>query len=362
MRGEPVDDEVAAGRPGWGSLLFDLVVGAVLFVAVTVGFSPWYSDRLFDRGVFRAYYDQGVYQFRILGPDVVLWIDRVIPNDPLGSHLVANGRHPHAADLFTALFVLNAVSFVALVVLIHVVVRRGGLVEPGRSLVVVLLLVAVALSLSTVTPYDLPALALALAVLVAAGSRPPWDLLAVPLIVLGVLTRESALVAVAALAAHAVVVPPSRRRLVLIVVTGVAGVAAYLGVRVGASSPAFWETLTIEGNLARLIQWVGLAVMAGLYLVWRRGSALAGLGGGGSGRAVGWFWLFASPYVLTAFLTGYWFELRLLVPMLVGELWVRAEVARHPHETESVQSSRPPLGSLTSRSRSSTVSTPADSS
>lgn len=344
------------------ALAFDLGVAAVLYVTVTIGLLPWYSARLFDRGVFRAYYGDGVYQFRILGPDVVLWLDRLVPNDPLGSHLVVNGNTPHAADLFTALFVLNGVSFAAIVLLARCILRRAGVADPVRSLVMVLFLVAVAASLSTVTPYDLPSVALILAVLVVAGTRPPWDFLAVPLVVVGVLTRESALVAVAALAAQAWVGRPCRRRVVLVVVAAAAGAAAYLGVRVGADSPAFWESLTIEGNLARLIQWIGLAMMIAVYLLWRHVCGLAGLDGAPPRRSVRWFWVFASPYVVTALLTGYWFELRLLVPMIAGELWLRGEAAAQSQDTDSVQSSSPLAGLPTSRSRSSTVSTPADSS
>lgn len=361
MSAEPVGGQVDGDRSG-ASLLFDLAIGAVLFLGVTVGFSPWYSQRLFERRAFESYYGDGIYQFRVLGREAVLWLDRMVPNDPLGSHLVVNGRHPHAGDLFTALFVVNAVSFFAVVLLARHVTRRAGVSEPGRSLVMVVLLLVVAVSLSTVTPYDLPSVALILAVLVAASARAPWDLAAVPLIVAGVLTRESALVAVAALVAHALVVPPSRRRVAITAATGVAGVAAYVGVRVGATSPALWQSVTVEGNVARLIQWVGLGVMAAAYLAWRRAAALAGLDGPVVRRSLIWLWCLGSPYVVTALLTGYWFEVRLLVPMLACELWLRCEVAAQPQDTARDQSSRPLSGLRTSRSRSSTVSTPADSS
>lgn len=314
------------GRGGLG-LAFDLGVAAVLYLTVTVGLLPWYSTRLFGREEFRSYFSQGVYQFRILGPDVVLWLDRsVISGDPLGSHLVVNGRHPHAADLFTAITVVNAVSLVAVVLLARAIVRRARIAEPARSLVMVVLLSVVAISLSTVTPYDLPSLALILAILVVADLRSPWYVLAIPLVVVGVLTRESALLAVAALLARSWVVPPTRRRVAVIVAAAVVGVAAYLGVRIGSSSPSFWEALTIEGNLARLIQWMGLAMMAVVYLIWRRVCRLAGLDGPLQRRAVWWFWVFASPYVVTSLLTGYWFELRLLVPLVVCELWLRGDL------------------------------------
>ncbi|MGN6693133.1 MAG: hypothetical protein ACTHN0_03070 [Aquihabitans sp.] len=361
MSAEPGGGQVEPVRRSAGSLVFDLAVGAVLFVGVTIGFTPWYSDRLFERRAFESYYGSGVYRFRFLGREAVLWLDRVLPNDPLGSHLVVNGRHPLAAELFTAFFVLNAVSFLAIVLLTRHLLRRAGVTEPGRSLVVVLLLGLVAVSLSTVTPYDLPSVALIRAVLAAASARPPWDLLAAPLVVLGVCTRESALVAVAALVAHVVTSPSTRRQIVVAAAAGVAGAVAYLGIRLGSSSPSFWSALTLEGNVARLVQWIGLGLMAAAYLAWRAGCAQAGLGGAGVRRPLGWFWVLASPYLVTALLTGYWFEVRLLVPMLVGELWLRCEAARQ-QDTDSFQSASPLAALRTSWSRSSTVSSPAGSS
>lgn len=348
--------------PERASLPFDLAVAAVAYLTVTVGLAPWYSERLFDREAFAGYYDQGIYRFRIVGPEVVLWLERsVLGGDPIGSHLVVGARQPHAADLFTAIFLLNAVSLLGIVLLARGILRRARVPEPARSLVMVVLVVTLAASLSTVTPYDLPSLLLVLAILVVADRRPPWDLLAVPLVVLAVLTRESALIVVAGLVAHALVVPPSRRRIGVIVAVGIAGVAAYVGVRVGSSSPALWEALTIRGNLVRLIQWMGLGMMAATYLVWWRVCALAGLGEARSRRAVGWFWLLATPYVLTALLTGYWFEVRLLIPMVVVELWLRASLAQG-QDTSSVQSPSPLEDSASTRSDDETTSTPAGSS
>ncbi len=166
------------GRGGLG-LAFDLGVAAVLYLTVTVGLLPWYSTRLFGREEFRSYFSQGVYQFRILGPDVVLWLDR---GRPARFAPVGNGRHP-AADLFTA--TRATPSAVA-----RAIVRRARIAEPARSLVMVVLLSVVAISLSTVTPYDLPSLALILAILVVADLRSPWYVLAIPLVVVGVLTRR----------------------------------------------------------------------------------------------------------------------------------------------------------------------------
>ncbi len=112
----------------------------------------------------------------------------------------------------------------------------------------------------------------------------------------------------------------------MIVAAAVVGVAAYLGVRIGSSSPSFWEALTIEGNLARLIQWMGLATMAVVYLIWRRVCRLAGLDGPLQRRAVWWFWVCAR---VTSLLTGYDCGCG---PLVVCEPWLvatRRRAGRH---------------------------------
>ena len=64
---------------------------------------------------------------------------------------------------------------------------------------------------------------------------------------------------------------------------------------------------------------------------------------------------------LTALLTGYWFEVRLLIPMVVVELWLRASLAQR-QDTSSVQSPSPLEDSASTRSDDETTSTPAGSS
>ena len=198
--------------------------------------------------------------------------------------------------------------------------RAGGSAPSSRA------------SATTVTPYDLPALALALGALVATDARRPLDLGSIPLLVAAVATRESALVAVAALVARWWCerdggAAPRRSRPSFVAAFAAAGVATYLVLLAATDDGALWAQLALRGNVGRLYGWFGLAAMVGGWCLWRRAMVLAGLDGQGARREVRWMWLLASPYVVVALLTGYWFEVRLLLPMLVAELWVRAGAA-----------------------------------
>jgi hypothetical protein len=320
--------EVAPDRSGrssssrWGGGT-DLVLAGFLFLVATVAFRSWYSSTLADRAAFEPWYTDGVYAPRWLGTRAALWLESLLGN-PLGDAFVVAGRYPLAGDMTTALLVLNGAAMAVLALLVGHVARAGrdAVGDAQPALVTTVLLAVVAASLSTVTPYDLPSLACLLAVLVLASLRPPLDLLAVPVVVVGVLTRESVLVAVAALVAAAWVDRDRRRvRPGLVVAVGVAGVAAYALPRLLDGDASAWAALSLRGNVGRLAGWLGLGLMVAAYVVWRRSWAL---GGHPTPPSVGRCWLVAMPYVAVALLTGYWFELRLLVPMLVAELWLRA--------------------------------------
>jgi len=306
------------------SSLWTALVAAGAYTFVTIAFTPWYSERLLRRGPFEATFGSGVYRFRVLGRELVLLVERLVGN-PLGEHLVVNGRHPHAGGMFTALFVVNGLAFVAIALLAGMLLRQARVGTLGQIAVLAVIVGTLAASASTVTPYDFLCNALLVGALVAADRRPPWDLAAVPLVVAAVLTRESGLVAAAALVAVGFTGGDRRRRTVAIA-AALAGVAAYVAVRLVVGGDAdLWADWSVRGNLARPIEWLGLAAMVGAYVVWRRAALLAGLVFDRTTTLR--FWALASPYVAVGMLTGYWFEVRLVVPMILCEVWLSTRAA-----------------------------------
>ncbi|QXC61529.1 hypothetical protein KSP35_01375 [Aquihabitans sp. G128] len=319
----------AAATPAATAAWRDGAVAVVAGVASTFAASTWFSRALYDRAAFDGQYDHGVYRPRVVGRELVRAVHHVIGN-PLPGWVSPSGRAglPHG-DLYSAMTLVNLVAFLAFATLAHVVVGRAGLPEPHRTLVFATLVLAVAATGYVVTPYDQLSYVLLLAALVAATARPPWDLAAPVLVAVGVANRESALLAVAALWAVWWVRRDDRRLATIAATSSLAGVAAYASVRVGAAQggagPSLWSGLTLAGNVGRLTGWVGALLLVALLVWWRGTAEVAGLGTSGEARtAVRAYWLLALPYLLVAGLTGYWFEVRLLAPVLVGELWVRA--------------------------------------
>jgi len=299
----------------------DLPISVALVVATSVGFATWFSRSTMDPGLFDAYYRRGVYRYRVVGRALVWNLYRVLGN-PLGNHLPRSTVGSNPGAMFTALVVVNGLCFAGTCYLIHRLIR--GLAEPGRTLIFVTLATIVALSGYVVTPYDQLAYLLLLLVVMAADLRPPFDLAPPALTVLAVANRETAFVAVAALLASRWPLQRDRRSMIAIG-SGIAGVVAYVALRgAGDGSAKVWDQITLLGNLGRLTGWIGVVLIAAMLWAWWAVCQVSGFTGGPAVRRL---WLFSTPYLLVAGLTGYWFEVRLLVPMLLAECWVRARTA-----------------------------------
>lgn len=324
------------------AVVVDVAVAVAAFTASTLGFASWWSRRLFEPAVYRAYYRQGVYRPRVVGRELVWQVHRAI-GDPIGDHLYSRVPGARPGELLTAYLLVNGAAFAGTCVLLGRLLRRWGPGEPARTLVYVTVVVAVALSGYVVTPYDQVGYLLLLGVLLAVDLRPPYDLAAPVLALLAVANRETALLALAALLAAvwpadgaprsgalAADEPDGRvaRRRTLVVAVGVVTVVGYVVLRIapGGDEPVrLWQSVTLAGNVGRLAGWVGLVVIVALAAWWWSVCDLARFGRtADAGAAVRRLWLWAIPYLLVAGLTGYWFEVRLFIPILVAECWVRA--------------------------------------
>jgi hypothetical protein len=147
-------------------------------------------------------YDHHIYRFRVVGRELVLAVDRLLQHFNVVLHTTAtdigHGRPP--ADLFTAFVVVNGVAFVALATVLYLATANGD----EWRLPYVVLVVLVALSGYVVTPYDnLGYLLTVAAVVVALQGRVWGPPLCLVLACVGTATRESFVVALAAVAGTA---------------------------------------------------------------------------------------------------------------------------------------------------------------
>ena len=346
VRPAPSDGDHDAGS-GRAPVIGYLCVTSAMFLVVTGSFAAPWSAGTFVRSSFVEQYRSGVYAPRVLGRELVLWVDARLMD--AGARDLLGTVIPADAEMFTALALVNAVAYLALAVVVWDVVTsslpgagaRGtdgwGSGPEVRSLRSVLvaggLMTAAALSLSVVTPYDLLALALTMLALRCARLRAPLDLACVPHVVAAVATRESAVIAVAALVVAAMF-PLSGVRRSVAAVSVVAGVATYVALRLGTEGSSVTDGLTLALNVdLGAVSVLGVAVAVLVLVGYRSLITTAGIGPGAATTepqrrpmraALALFWLLASPYWVTSILTGYWFEsLRLLVPLLFVDTWLR---------------------------------------
>lgn len=306
-----------------------------LFTALTLGYDASYSQQLYDRSTFVAQYRHGVYRYRVVGREAVLFVARLLNHFGVALHTTAidNIRGGARWELFTAFVVVNGLAFVGLALVLYAAtVRRAEWVAPYAVLVAL-----VAASGYVVTPYDfLGNLLMAVAVVVALwlGDRPwAWPLLTL-VAVIGTGTRESFFVAVAAVVA------------VLLARHGVGGLLPRVGgalwrstAALAVASVATWITLHIAlsdpnepggiiWHVPRRLNWNMSSPVAAVMVV-LGGVALAGSLPGGAAawyrRATVLLWVLSLPYLVVAFAGAIWFEApRLLVPLALCQYLLRS--------------------------------------
>lgn len=303
---------------GRDPLAGELALAAFAHLAVSVGFASWWSRVTFDQPRFGDQYHQGIYRYRLIGTGAVEGVADLVGN-PLGERLGPD----QAGELFTGLVAVNGVSFLIFVVLSGALLSQAGIGGARRTVLQLLTIALVALSSFVVTPYDDLALVWMAAVVLAARAGRPWDLLAPALVVVGVATRETALLGAAVLVATVLAGERAGRAARMAWSTLGAGCAAYVGLRLVLGG-AFQvrQGVSIDENLTTPVRWMGLTLAVLLVVAWvALTSDLTGGPSPSSGRR--WLYILSLPYVVLVAATAGWFEVRVLVPILLADLWVR---------------------------------------
>jgi hypothetical protein len=332
-------------------LFGDLALAGFLYLVVTFGFGASYSSTTFDPIRFDAQYRHGVYAPRILGTTAIAGLHWILAR-VLGPH--ANFLGTHYGAMFTPLVIGNGIAFAGVALALRTIVRDVPESAQLRDLVFVLGLVTCALTLYVVTPYDMLALFIMLVSLRQATRTPPWDLLAIPLAVAGVLTRETEFLAVAAMVAIASLCKSAVRisvALGAVVATAIAYVVVHQ-LTAGANQSSYVQSIGphLQHNLRSANSLTGVAIaLAGS--LWWRGLVVRRLnqsmpeGGRATTRVVTRrFWLMSLPYLFVVVLATNWFEsLRLVVPLLWCDLWVRLQPNQVAKGQRALLAEEPPL-------------------
>lgn len=314
-----------------------VVVPVLLMLFAYYGFSTNYTRWVFGEQSFRGQYERGIYRYRIVGREGVLATHRYVtsrvqsPNEkPI---VFTQERMPWldgAGDLafYNAYFVWNTLGLVLAMLALGLMLRDPklfALAEPELSLWVLSSAALLALTQFVVTPYDTWAAALliggawaSLRALIAPSVM--RVAVAVALLVVGALNRETALLNVALVGAFAWSwFGISRRSIIAAAIAGVTFAATYLSLRLvyGTSSGAF-DSFEFGGFVRDTFSRIG-----SLTLLCALGVPL--LVPGASLKLYGRFLLFALPYLLVTLGAGVTWEVRLWVPLfLCGLICARA--------------------------------------
>jgi hypothetical protein len=319
---------VVAGRGRGRQAVADTVFALLAFAATSIGFASWYSRGTFQPGLFDSLYHSGIYRYRVLGRDLVWWVYQNLVHTNV---LAGNSKTIELDDpgqLYPAFLIVNGIAFIGLVLTLRFAARRARVAEPGATFMVWTVATIVALSSYVITPYDNISYFVLLGfVMLATSDRRDLRWLAVAVAGLGMLDRESMLIGIPALVAIYSTRTEDRDLRTVIVGSGAVMGAVYVVLRITSdgSGSAIWATVLIGDQIESLRGWAGIALVGAVAFVWEELTRLVGLTDR-AGRPVAIFYLLSAPYLAVILLTGQWFELRLVMPLLLGDLAVRCTI------------------------------------
>jgi hypothetical protein len=321
------DGQTGRSKPAqWGLFLsFAIVIPLVTVVSTHIWLRTAYSTNVFHLQGFLDQYGSGIYRYRILGRELLLAIYHVLLRH--GHDLpLAVAADPQATRYFYASYVLlnGACLFLSnLVLLILLWNYRTGMSDLRCAFYFFTWLV-LALSTYTVTPYDQLAYALMLVAFLVVRARPIWlAYVAIGTVaILGGLTRETEFLVSPALWSVAIFTKgkTSRRFAAMGYVHIALFAACYIALRIVVpGTPAIAQGLSLGGGrvafpallVMSVIVYIGLALFSREYPGYKPGVMFLGL---------------ASPYVVTVLLSGAFWELRLIVPIVLCQLFIYTQL------------------------------------
>lgn len=284
------------------------------------GFFTNYTTDLFSAAGLAERYHSNVFQYRVLGRELVLALARVL--EPIATgwpvpRALLTLDPAGTAGAYWAYVVVHTVSTCLGCSLLLAALRRGDRTA-GPSIAAEMTVVAVAMAMAlaafVVTPYDGVFFAFQMAALLATLALPPaaglWPLVVVT--ALAALTRESAyFIPMFYLAVHHRQVFADRATRIAFAAVAAAAAVTYIGLRVvvgwaGANS------LFYAWQWSYNFEWTALTgsamLLAALVLLLGRGRNFAE-------RA--WFVVLCSPYLVFVHVFAAPWEWRLWVPVLV---------------------------------------------
>ncbi|HEX3940969.1 MAG TPA: hypothetical protein VHX11_05750 [Acidobacteriaceae bacterium] len=317
-----LESKAKALQPPESSLfwLLVLVIPPVVILSTHVWLRTAYTSGVFDLRGFLNQYDHGIYRYRLLGRETLLFIYRHLAALRPDRHL-AMPRGPDGSLLFYASYVLlDSICFSIsnLLLLVLLANRKKHLPETSLATYFFLILVQ-ALAMAVLTPYDQLAYMFLLASLLVSTQRIPWVayLLVALAAILGTLTRETQFLVTSAMFTAALFCAGDRgRRLwktgtLNLVVFGL--VYAILRLEVpGAKDVTGGSTVGGKWAVASFLVLTLLFCISTLLAIRihaKIGPSIVLL-------------VLSIPYILPILASGILRELRLLVPILLAQTFV----------------------------------------
>jgi hypothetical protein len=305
-------------RPG-----VELVAPLVLFVDLNYAYFNWYAAPYLTWKTFHSTFSEGIYRYRVLGPDVVVAVHDSLPSgiQKLTAQPQYMARLLPEVDLsvYTTMVLVNFVAFAA-TLFVGRRLLRSVLPESYRSLYWLLTGCMLA-STAVLTPYDFLAYFFLVATIAALEWRRSFAAYPALLIltVLGGLTRETQALVIAYAVSTLIAASPLRARMIgpRLLLVAAAFCTTYVVLREDFGwDHGFFERITFGIN-ASALSIFGLGVAAAMLILVHLTAVRSSPDRPGLRRRLVVLHALALPYWVMVIFTGNYFELRLFIPLAI---------------------------------------------
>lgn len=308
-----------------------VILPGLIFFIVHFWFVGRYTLWVFNQQGFLQQYESGIFKYRVLGRQIVLWAYQITQYiEPTSFNFDLLWDDGFEFNFYVAYGVVNLLFFILYCITLYKILSYY--LDRDRTIqVYISLLLLTTISLFVVTPYDcLSYFLLGLSIYIFLRVKKLWRsaILLLLLSILGTLTRETHFLFIP----YGIVVSlhsyNKKENFFKTLWVAIAFILTYFGLRFyyGFGETSILQSITVAQLQSALAQ-IGLfSTISTIIAI----NICLPIEGKYPYRSIGFLYLLSSPYIIVSLLSGVYIELRLAIPLVITNSFAVIALDRSP--------------------------------
>ncbi len=311
-------------RKLFSKIVFVTMLAIVVNIFVYFAFGNVYSSILFNKEVFLEQYTNGVYQYRFLSIQLLLWTYDVISALPFKIPLKMYFWDAKAdPNFFLAYAALNTIFLVLFAIVMVLILESKKIIasETEKILLVAVAVFSIGITQFVIVPYDCSSyffllLFIGIFLRYLDNGRTSLLILLLAILVVSTINRETSALSISFAAVLLFQKFGIKKESVLpVFFMGISFVIVYILMRVLRHSFSTNDGSTLVYNFTQIRNWIG--ILFWIIFFW---FSMILAKDDRAKKSILLFHVFALPYIIMCFYTGALYEIRLYIPLFLSSL------------------------------------------